>query len=189
MEGNKREGDFIVQPLFSSTTGNSNYSLFVGPREAHLWNHYNTELLEIVAKQNFNYWPIETSMSDTDDIYGEAEKKIPRQPINVFGWILLDQPETQSGQFSTEVKRKLEIYLHVDRLTEVGVRARVGDFVEWDNQFFEITSAVVPSFAHGLPEIKVGVNLEAISTRENVFNPRDDNGYEDSRDNDTSNPY
>ena len=152
--------------LFQSTTANSSYSLFMSPREAHMFNHWNSELLEIVAKQNFIYWPVEKDLSDPDDLYGEAERKVPRNPIQIYGWIMLDQPETRTGEFATEIRRRIECYLHIDRLTEVGVVAKVGDYLEWDNQFFEIQSSVVPQFAHGLPEVKIGVNVTAMSTRD-----------------------
>lgn len=174
---------------FDSTTGNSNYSLFMGPREAHYINHINSELLEIVAKQNFIYWPIERDNSEPDDIYGESERKVPRNPIKIYGWIYLDQPETKTTNFGHEVSRRIECYLHIDRLTEIGVFPKNGDFIEWDNQFFEIISTVVPQFAHGLSEVKVGVNIAAVSTREDKFNPRINNEYEDAIDHDSDNPY
>ena len=165
--------------LFQSTTGNSAYSLFMSPRDAALFNDYNTELLEIVAKQNFIYWAIERTMSDVDDIYGESENKSSRRPVQVFGWIMLDEPETITNNFTTEQRRRVEVYLHVDRLTEVGLYPRKGDFIEWDNQFFEIAVTLVPNFVHGLPEVKVGVTCRCISTREGVFQPRTENDSED----------
>ena len=115
--------------LFQSTTGNSAYSLFMSPRDAALFNDYNTELLEIVAKQNFIYWAIERTMSDVDDIYGESENKSSRRPVQVFGWIMLDEPETITNNFTTEQRRRVEVYLHVDRLTEVGLYPRKADFI------------------------------------------------------------
>jgi len=176
--------------LFSSTTSNSEYSLFMSPRDASYINDINTELTEIVANQKFIYWPIDRDNSDVDDIYGEAEKKVTRNPIIVYGWIMIDEPETISNNYTTEVRRRIEVYLHIDRMTEVGIRPSNGDFIEWDNQLFEITQAFVPSFVHGLPEVKVGVTCRCISTRENVIN-RDPDGedFDDDVDADSQNPY
>ena len=96
--------------LFSTTTGDSNYNLFFGPREMGMFNHYNTELLEMVSKQNIIYWPIEVDESDVNDIYGEAEKKVSRNPIKIYAWIMLDEPEVVQGQFGSDRKRRLEVY-------------------------------------------------------------------------------
>jgi hypothetical protein len=175
--------------LFSSSTANSKYSLFVGPREAALWNDYNTEMLEIVAKQNFIYWAVERKFSEVEDLYGEAETKAARRPIQVYGLIQLDEPETITNQFGTEVKRRLEVFLHIDRLTEVGMYPQKGDFLEWDSQFFELLEVVVPQFAHGLPEIKVGVTIRCLSTREDVFNPRIEHNYDETKEQSGNDPY
>jgi len=175
--------------LFSSKTGDSKYSLFLTPREIQYINSINTELLEIVANQNFNYWPVEVEMSEADELYGESEKKIPRNPIKVFGWIQLDEPETITNNFGAETRRRLELYLHIDRLTEVGVYPKKGDYIEWDSQFFEITELFVNNqgYIHGLTENKVGVTVRCISTRENIFAPRKDINIEEEQS--TQDPY
>ena len=157
--------------LFGSSTANGKYSLFMGPREANYFNWLNTEIMEIVAQQNFNYWPIEADLTDTDDLYGEAEKKVSRNPIQVYGLLMLDEPETRTDNYGTETRRRVEAYLHIDRLTEVGVYPKKGDFIEWDSAFFEITEVIVPQFVHGLPQVKIGVTVRCISTREDIFNP------------------
>jgi len=158
--------------LFSSTTAAADYSLFLSPRDASYINDINTELLEIIANQKFIYWPLDRDSSDVDNIYGESEKKVSRNPIIVYGWIMMDEPEVITNNFTTENRRRIETYLHIDRLTEIGLRPAKGDFIEWDNQFFEIIDCHVPRFAHGLPEVKIGVTCTCISTRDNIFNPR-----------------
>lgn len=175
--------------LFQSTTANSSYSLFMGPREAAFINDVNTELMEIVAQQNFNYWPIEKDLSEITEIYGESERKVSRGPTQVYGLLELDEPETVTNNFTTETRRRIQAYLHIDRLTEVGIYPRKGDFLEWDNQMFEITETIVPNFVHGLPEVKVGVTVRCISSREEIFSPRTENEYDQSIDHNTQDPY
>ena len=117
---------------FDSTTADSKYSLFFGPQEQHMFNGWNTELLEMVAKQNLNYWAIEADESDVNDIYGEAERKVTREPVLVYAWILMDEPEMVTGQFGSDRRRRIEVYAHKDRLTEVGIYPKIGDYLEWD---------------------------------------------------------
>jgi hypothetical protein len=175
--------------LFDSSTADANYNLFFGPREMHLFNWYNTEMLEMVAKQHLNYWAVEVDESDLLDIYGEAEKKASRDPVLFYAWINLDEPEITTGEFGTNRTRRIEVYAHKDRLTEVGLFPKIGDYLEWDNQFFEIHYADVPVFVQGQPQTKVGVTLRAISVGEDVFNPRNDGTYDDSVDSGSGEPY
>ena len=174
--------------LFNSTTGDASYGLFWDSRTMDLINSYNTELLEIIAKQNLKYWRVEKDLSDADNIYGESDLKVTREPVTVFSWIMLDQPETETGQYTTEVKRRIEVYMHKDRLTELGLVPRIGDFLEWDNQYFEILACDVPNFVHGMPETKLGVIIKAISVREDVFSGTRDPEL-DETESDSENPY
>lgn len=158
--------------LYSSTTADPEYSLFFGAREQAQFNWWNTELLEIVAQQHINYWPIEKDESDVDDLYGESEQKVTRNPIKVYAWVMLEEPEVRTGQFGTDRIRRIEVYAHRDRLTEVGIVPRVGDYIEWDNDYFEIHYADVPLFVAGLEETKISVLMRASSVREGVFSPK-----------------
>lgn len=174
--------------LFQSQVNDQPYGLFWDSRTMHLFNSYNTELLEIIAKQQLKYWRIERDLSQPDNIYGESDKKISRQPVDVFCWIMLDQPETETGQYTTDVKRRLEVYMHKDRLTEQGIVPRIGDYLEWDNQYFEILAADVPNFVYGMPQTKLGVILKAISVRQDVFDGDNDSElYEEESDSES--PY
>lgn len=161
----------------------------MGPREAAYFNDINTELLEMVAETNFIYWPVEKDMSDVDEMYGEAEVKVGRNPIQIYGWIQLDEPETVTNNFGTETRRRLEIFAHIDRMTEVGLFPKKGDYLEWDSAFFEITEAFVPQFVHGLPEVKVGCTIRCISTREGTFQPRIEGSYDDTIPASEEDPY
>ena len=63
----------------------------------------------------------------------------------------------------------MELFMHQTRLTEVGVVPRIGDFVEYDNQFFEIYSSDVPFNTYAQPQTKMGVMVRCLSAREGVF--------------------
>mgnify|MGYP001563936962 CR=1 FL=1 len=155
--------------LFSSTTADGQYSLFFSAQEMSLFNDLNVELTEIVARTSLVYYSIEADLSDTNVLYGESEHKVSRNPVQVYGWIMLDEPITESGQFTLEQKRRIEVYLHKDRLTEIGLVPRIGDFINYDNQFWEILNVFVPKFVHGFYQTKLGVVIHAITTRKEVF--------------------
>ena len=172
---------------FGSSTGDSRYSLFFGPQEQELFDDYSTELLEIVAETSVKYWRIEKDFSNPNGIYGESDTKVARDPVTVFCWISVDEPVTETGRYGTDVKRRLELYMHKERLVEVGVIPRIGDFVEYDNQFFEAQTADVPRAVYTHPQTKLSVVVRCLSTREGVFDGMRSNDIE--IDADSANPF
>ena len=156
---------------FSSTTGDSDYGLFFTPREMELFDNYNEELLGIVAQTGVTYWRIEPDSSDPNSIYGESEIKVTRDPVSLYCWVMLDEPETETNAFTVDVRRRIELYMHKDGLTERDIVPRMGDFVGYDNQYFEILRAGVPNFVYSYPQTKLGVIVRCLSVREGVFDP------------------
>ena len=176
--------------LFSSTTGSgdSSYGLFFGPRVMQFFNDVNVVLTEMASNQSILYWAVEKDLSDVNSLYGESENKVTRNPVQVFCRISLDEVVTMSGQFGTEQKRKIEAYIPKDRLTELGLIARIGDYLTWDNASFEIIDAQVPQFVFGAPEAKISLIITAISTREDIFSPYQNEANKEIVA-DSSNPY
>ena len=156
---------------FASTTGDADYGLFFDARSMELFNDYNTELLGIIAQTGVNYYRIESDTSDPNSIYGESEVKVTRDPVQVYCWVMLDEPEVENNTFTVDTRRRIELYMHKDRLTELDLVPRMGDFVGYDNQYFEILRAGIPNFVFSYPQTKLGVILRCLSVREGVFDP------------------
>ncbi len=174
--------------LFGSTTGNGKYGLFHDPRVMAFFNDVNVVLTEMAANQSIVYWAVEKDLSDVDSLYGESENKVTRNPVQIFCRVLLDTIETITGQFGTEKRRKIEAYIQKDRLTELGIVPRDGDFIQFDSQMFEIVSTEVPQFVFGMPQTKIGITIKANSTREDVFDPYKDEVNKEIE-HDSENPY
>ena len=156
---------------FASSTGDADYGLFFSARDMELFNDYNTELLGIIAQSGVTYYRIEPDSSDPNSIYGESEVKVTRNPVQVHCWVMLDEPETETNSFTVDTRRRIELYMHKDRLTELDLVPRMGDFVGYDNQYFEILRASVPNFVFSYPQTKLGVIVRCLSVREGVFDP------------------
>ena len=166
-EGPVNHGNFP----FASSTGDADYGLFFSARDMELFNDYNTELLCIIAHTGITYYRIEPDSSDPNSIYGESEVKVTRDPVQVYCWVMLDEPETETNSFTVDTRRRIELYMHKDRLTELDLVPRMGDFVGYDNQYFEILRASVPNFVFSYPQTKLGIIVRCLSVREGVFDP------------------
>ena len=146
-------------------------SLFVGEREAKYINDLNTELFELVTLQKVIYYAIEKDLTPTHQLYGESAEKRFRQPVEIYCRVQWNEPQVVTNQFSTETLYSLEVYMQKRRVIELNLIPRIGDFLEFDEKFFEITTLTEPQLIAGLPEFKMGYNLSCTIAREQVFQP------------------
>ncbi len=151
-------------------------SLFFDKRTEKFINNINAELIEVVMMQPIIYYSVEGSLTNADDVYGESQSKTYRQPVLLYGRILYNEPIVVSGQFSTENQYSLGVYLQNERIEkDLGVRPKIGDYLQFGEKYYEVTSVKYPQFVGGIPQFKLGVTLECISSRQSNFNP-DKNG-------------
>jgi hypothetical protein len=146
-------------------------SLFVGEREVKYINDINTELFELVTLQKVVYYAIEKDLTPTHQLYGESAEKRFRQPIEVYCRVQWNEPQVVTNQFSTETLYSLDVFMQKRRVIELNFTPRIGDFLEFDKKFFEVTTLTEPQLIAGLPEFKMGFNLSCTIAREQVFQP------------------
>jgi hypothetical protein len=168
--------------VFGSTSSDLEYinnedrqpSLFIGDREVTFFQRVATELMECVTQQKIRYYAIEGNLSETDEFYGESSEKVFRQPIEVYALILYNAPEVKTGTFSTETTYSMKLYIQKFRVEQdLKMTPRMGDYIEFGQKFYEITKVYEPQLIAGLdtPGFKMGVYVEAISARAEVFGP------------------
>ena len=150
-------------------------SLFVRDRDLNFIMRVNTELIETISQQKIKYYAIDADRSTVDEFYGESSAKIYRQPVEIYCLILYNEPIIETGTFSTESRYFLKFYIQKYRVEQdIKVVARIGDFVEFAEHFYEISSVKDSQLVAGLDVsgYKLGTYCEAISTRDDVFNPK-----------------
>jgi len=156
-------------------------SLFIGDRERVFFERVATEVMECVSQQKIRYFAIEESLTQADDLYGEATKKYFRQPIEIYALVLYNEPVIQTGTFSSETQYSLKLYIQRFRVEQdLKMTPRIGDFIEFNNHYFEIAKVSYPQLIAGLDTagFQMGVYVEAISTRADVFSPHKTTPYD-----------
>jgi hypothetical protein len=151
-----------------------NPSLFIGDRERTFFQRVATEVMECVTQQKIRYYAIEESLTRADDLYGEAVNKVFRQPLEVYALVLYHDPVVATGTFSTETTYALKLYIQKFRVEQdLKMTPRIGDFIEFGQKFFEITTVKEPQLIAGLDTsgFKMGVYVDAITVRADVFSP------------------
>lgn len=154
---------------YQTSKNSSGPSLFFDERSYSFFNNISVELIEHVIRQKIKYYAVEEKLTQYDSFYGETKKKVTRQPVEVFGRILFNEPAIQTGQFMDRTY-SLDIYFQRERLIQdIGMFPRVGDYIEWDLKFFEITAVTEPQIIHGLPDFKFAFICNCSSVRQGVF--------------------
>ena len=153
-------------------------SLFIDDRTSNFFNSVATELVELVTQQKIYYYAIEGDLTETDELYGESTKKVFRDPVMLYALILYNTPVVQTGEFSTETTYSLKAYLQRSRIEDdLKTRPKMGDYVQFGEKFYEITSVLNPQLIGGLPNFQMGVYIEGVSSRQEVFAPNKSGTY------------
>jgi len=132
---------------------------------------FSVELLEIVSKQPIIVYSIEQDDTSAHDLYNESTEKGFRQPVRTYARVEYADPEQAYSSFGPELKRRISAYFLKYRLHEIGLVIRVGDYLDFNSTFFEVTSVVEPAGYFGLPQYHYAILVNAVQVREEVFSP------------------
>ena len=145
--------------------------LFVGEKERNLVKQVNDELIERVIVQQVVYYPIDQSITQYNDLYGEAIEKSFLPPVRVYALIDYQSTETKSDTVvGMDKSNTITIYFHKRRLTEdQDLYVREGDFVLYGDYFYEITSITWAKQLFGQIEHKFEIVATCQYSREGLF--------------------
>jgi len=147
--------------------------LFLGKKERDLVKQVNDELIERVIGQQIVYYPIDVIYTNYHPLYGEAIEKTFLPPIRVFALVNWEGKVTAAESFGVDEKSTITIHFHKRRLTEdLDLFARVGDFVGYGDQFYEIVSLNEPRQLFGQIEHKMELVAKCMKARSGLFNAK-----------------
>lgn len=143
--------------------------LFITDRELKLFSDINKELIKDIIGQSVIYHAISEEKTLVDELYNEAETKISDNPLEIECLVNWQGSETTSTQWGVDKIFTAEVYFHQDDLDDKNIVIREGDFIEFSNQFFEITSLGQPDLIYGMGENKVMTKAMCKSARQGQF--------------------
>jgi hypothetical protein len=147
--------------------------LFTGQKEKDLVKQVNDELIERVIGQRIVYYPISIEHTNFHPLYGEAIKKTYLPPVHVFALIDWEDYKTSTSAFGLDRRPSITVHFHKRRLTEdQDLYVREGDFVLYDNVFFEITMLLEPTLIFGDPNYKMEIAAKCIKARQGLFDSK-----------------
>ena len=147
--------------------------LFTGQKEKNLIKQVNDELIERVIGQQIVYYPISIEHTNFHPLYGEAIKKSYLPPVHVYALIDWEDYKTSTAAYGLDRRPSITVHFHKRRLTEdQDLYVREGDFVLYDNVFFEITMLLEPTLIFGDPNYKMEIAAKCIKARQGLFNSK-----------------
>ena len=142
---------------------------FITDHELAFISKINHELIQYVVGQEINYYAISVEHTKAHRLYNEAIKKTWNPPVKVNARVLWDNPNSVSTTLGVDSKYTAEIYFHTDELRERNVLPKEGDFVEFGQVFFEISSVTQPQLVFGQVNNKIMTKCVCVPSREGQF--------------------
>ncbi len=154
---------------------------YISTRELKLLESWTRELVQDVSKQYILYYAILIEESGVHDVYDEATVKTFADPVMVNARVEFDEGPTKAGGGTIDAGYTMTAYCQPHELTDRNVHPREGDFVEYGQVMFEISSVRLRHPAFGQMNEKVTVQLDCVPSREGQF--KADNVTADAVDN------
>ena len=147
--------------------------LFTGKKERDLVKQVNDELIERVIGQTILYYPISREHTKYHPLYGEAIQKTFLPPVRVHVLVKWEGTTTKSDGFGIDKKTSIEVHFHKRRLTEdQNLFVREGDFVQYRDQFYEISTLSEPKQLFGQAEFRFEIVAKCLKARDGTFNAK-----------------
>lgn len=147
--------------------------LFTGKKERDLVKQVNDELIERVIGQQILYYSISVEHTNFHPLYGESMSKTFYPPVHVYALIKWEGYETKTTNFGVDRRPSITVQFHKRRLTEdQNLYVRVGDFVRYGEDYFEIVTLNEPKQLFGQSDYRYEIEAKCIKARESLFDSK-----------------
>jgi hypothetical protein len=143
--------------------------LFITNKEIAFIASISNELVDKVNAQEVKYYAISLEHSNPHRLYNEEINKVWMPAVKTFGMVNWDNPNTVQTIFGSDSQFKLEVEFFPEELTARNLVPKEGDFIEYGQVFFEITSVTQPRSIYGQINNKVMTKCTCVPSREGQF--------------------
>ena len=144
--------------------------MFVGKKERDFVKQVNDEIIEKMVGQQILYFPIDIETTNFHPLYGEAVDKTFLPPIRIYALVTWEGSNQTSEKYGIDRVANITVHFHHRRLTEdQDLFARIGDFVQYEKQYYEIVKLSQPRRLFGQDNKQVEVVATCRKAREGLF--------------------
>jgi len=138
-------------------------------RDVRFMNSLNGELLGDIIEQVVVIFKINAQETQAN-VYGEAIDKIYFPGVETGCLVETDPESTIYEGFGPDVKKGTIFKFHQKLCELKNIYPQVGDIVEWENAYFEISNVIENQFLGGQPEKNYSLVCNAHLTRQSRIN-------------------
>ena len=130
---------------------------------------WNKELIQGTVQQEIVYYGISYEESRVHDVYDEAVLKEYLQPVRINARVEFRQLATVAKGGTLDSNYQLSVFLHREECDERNVRPREGDFVEYGQIIYEVTTVAWDEPVFGQMNDRLTYKLSCVPSREGQF--------------------
>ena len=142
---------------------------FVTSREVEFIDRINKELIQDTVEQYIIYYAIDSTTSQVHDVYDEAIRKEYYQPVRIAARVEFQPLATEAKGGHLDKGFQLTARVHHDEARDRNIKFRDGDFLEYGQTVYEITSVSIGQPTYGQIQNKLEIELTCVPSREGQF--------------------
>tara|TARA_B100000287_G_C20657062_1_gene788881 strand:+ start:1834 stop:2310 length:477 start_codon:yes stop_codon:yes gene_type:complete len=143
---------------------------FLPQGEMDLIDAINEELIDEIVGQSVDIYKVDVDETDMN-MYGESDTKYFKVGFRVNCLIMFNEPETlYEGEYGPDYNATMEMYFQRANLSSGSLNfyPEIGDIVDWNEHYWEISSVVEPQLVLGHPGYKH--QIKALANRARLSN-------------------
>jgi hypothetical protein len=126
-------------------------------------------LIQDTVQQEIIYYAISYEESRVHDVYDEAVTKEYLQPIRINARVEFNQVATKTEGGTLDSSYSLTVQLHSEECRQRNLNPREGDFIEFGQVIFEVTTVGHAQPVFGQINDKLKFELTCVPSREGQF--------------------
>jgi hypothetical protein len=144
--------------------------LFLGKKERDFVKQVSDEIIEKMVGQQILYYPVDIERTNFHPLYGEAIEKTYLPPLRIYALVEWQGSNQSSDKYGIDRVANISVHFHKRRLTEdQDLHARIGDFVFYEKQYFEIVELSQPRKLFGQDNKDIEIVATCRKAREGLF--------------------
>ena len=142
---------------------------FVNPNDVDFFKSINKELVETVVETPIVLFKLNVSDTITN-LYGEALSKSWLIGVQVFCLIEHERQNTQYEGFGADQGQLSQFKFSRDRLEQKSIYPEIGDIIEWNNIYWEISNVVENQLLGNQIYNNYSITVETFMSRHSSLN-------------------
>lgn len=138
-------------------------------RDVRFMNSLNGELIQDIIEQIVVIFKINASETNTN-LYGESMDKFYFPGVETGCLVENDPESTLYEGFGPDVKKGTLFRFHQKLCENKNIYPQIGDIVEWESAYFEISNIVENQFLGGQPEKNYSLLCNAHMSKQSKIN-------------------